>query len=179
MLSQCLSALQEQARKAWEAQQEAWDKESSILEQQQAALAKGGAQADAVVKQIAAWQASLPQAEQSLVQAPKGMLSFPVTKTRGASAMNGAADRGSNKKKAKEDAPQAELQRTQIKNPVQVAYVVVICLHLHGSGCPKPWQLYVIPEVVVLPALSPVTGCQWHATLTSSILLCYCVRTSI
>lgn len=113
--------LQELARKAFEAQQEGWDKESSTLQQQKAALAKGGSQAAAVVKQIATWQASLPQAEQSLVQAPKGMLTFPVMKTRGAHAMNGIADKGSNKKKLKEDGPQADLQRTQIKNPVQVS----------------------------------------------------------
>ena len=113
--------LQELARKAFEAQQEGWDKESSTLQQQKAALAKGGSQAAAVVKQIATWQASLPQAEQSLVQAPKGMLNFPVVKTRGAHAMNGIADKGLNKKKLKEDGPQADLQRTQIKNPVQVS----------------------------------------------------------
>lgn len=114
--------LQEQARKAFEAKLEAWDRESSALQQQKAALTKGGSQADAVVKQIATWQASLPQAEQPLTQSPKGMLNFPVMKTRGANAMNGYADRGSNKKKLKEDAPQAELQRTQIKNPVQVCH---------------------------------------------------------
>ncbi len=55
-----------------------------------------------------------------MAQSPKGMLSFPVMKTRGARAMNGFADRGSHKK-PKEDVPQAELQRIQAKNPVQVS----------------------------------------------------------
>ena len=112
--------LQELAKKAFEAQQEGWDKESSTLQQQKEALVKGGSQAATVVKQIATWQASLPQAEQSLVQAPRGMLNFPVMKTRGPHAMNGIVDKGSNKKRLKEDGPQADLQRTQIKNPVQV-----------------------------------------------------------
>ena len=112
--------LQEEARKTFEARQEAWDKESSTLQQQKAAIAKGGSQADAVVKQVASWQASLPQTEQSLVQTPKHVMSFPVMKTRPASAAHGTADRGSNKKKLKDDAPQAELQRNQAKNPVQV-----------------------------------------------------------
>ncbi|KAL0018187.1 hypothetical protein WJX77_009722 [Trebouxia sp. C0004] len=110
---------QELARKAFETQQEGWDKESSTLQQQKAALAKGGSQAAAVVKQIATWQASLPQAEQSSVQAPRGVLNFPVMKTRGVHAINGIVDKGSNKKRQKEDGPQADLQRTQIKNPVQ------------------------------------------------------------
>ena len=110
----------------FEAKQEAWDKESTALQQQKAALAKGGSQADAVVKQVASWQASLPQTEQSLVQTPKHVMSFPVMKTRPASAAHGVVDRGSNKKKMKDDAPQAELQRNQAKNPVQVQIPTII-----------------------------------------------------
>lgn len=131
LLDVTLPWLQELARKAFEAQQEGWDKESSTLQQQKAALARGGSQAAAVVKQIATWQASLPQAEQSLVQAPKGMLNFPVMKTRGAHAMNGIVDRGANKKRLKEDGPQADLQRTQIKNPVQVSCGDAISAEFH------------------------------------------------
>ena len=148
--------LQELARKAFEAQQEGWDKESSTLQQQKAALAKGGSQAAAVVKQIATWQASLPQSEQSLAQTPKGMLNFPVMKTRAAHAMNGIADKGSNKKRLKEDGPQADLQRTQIKNPVQVSCgaAMTSVMHLHIAmlcvSCGLKHMLYYLTHSFML-----------------------------
>ena len=72
----------------------------------------------------------MPQAAQPQVQLPKGVLSFPVTKTRAANAVNGSADRGSAKKKIKEDGLEADLQKTQMKNPIQVCIENVPGLHL-------------------------------------------------
>ena len=95
------------------------DAEVNVLEQQKKALSKGGQQAKEVVRQLASWQAGMPQAEQALVHRPKGVMSFPVMKARAASTVNGF-DRGSAKKKVKDDGLQAELQRTQMKNPIQV-----------------------------------------------------------
>ena len=118
--------LQDQATRAFEQRLKAWESEVSTVEQQKKAITKGGSQASAVVRQIASWQASLPQAEQAAVPLPKYVISFPVVKTRGASAMNGFADKGNVKKKVKEDALQADLQRTQAKNPVQVLAVLTV-----------------------------------------------------
>ena len=114
--------LQDQARKVFEQRVKDWDSEVSILEHQRKALTKGGSQAGSVVKQVATWQASMPQAEQVSAQLPKGVMSFPVLKTRAASAMHSSAEKGSAKKKVKEGG--ADLQRTQAKNPVQVCYVL-------------------------------------------------------
>ena len=104
------------------------DGEVNALEQQKKALGKGGRQAEEVVRQVASWQAGMPQAEQALAHLPKGVMSFPVMKARAASAVNGFADRGSAKKKVKEDSFQAELQRTQAKNPIQVPTKSLNCI---------------------------------------------------
>lgn len=106
------------------------DVEVSVLEQQKKALGKGGRQAEEVVRQLASWQAGMPQAAQPQVQLPKGVMSFPVTKTRAASAVNGSADKGSAKKKIKEDGLEADLQKTQIKNPIQVCAKHLPALHV-------------------------------------------------
>lgn len=135
----CSLGLQDQATRAFEQRLKAWDSEVSTVEQQKKALTKGGSQASAVVRQIASWQASLPQAEQAAVQLPKYVISFPVLKTRGASAMNGFADKGTAKKKVKEDVLQADLQRTQAKNPVQVFASLTMELHLK---CHELWLKY-------------------------------------
>lgn len=116
-----MHVLQAQAARAFEQRRKAWDSEVNVLEQQRKALSKGGPQADDVVKQIACWQADMPPTEQAAVQLPKGVMSFPVLRTRAASKANGFADRGSAKKKAQEDRPQAELQKAQAKNPIQVS----------------------------------------------------------
>lgn len=113
--------LQAQITRVFEQRQKAMDVEMNVLEQQKKALGKGGRQAEEVVRQLASWQAGMPQAEQALAHLPKGVMSFPVMKTRAASAVNGFADRGSAKKKVKEDGLQADLQRTQAKNPIQVS----------------------------------------------------------
>ena len=88
------------------------------LKRHAAGIAAGGKHADEVMKKLATWQASLPQAEQALVRAPRAIMNFPALKGRPHSAMNGVSEKSA-KKKAKE-APRAELQRTQMKNPVQV-----------------------------------------------------------
>lgn len=122
MLDHRLQLVQQQkaqAARVFEQRRKAWDTEVNVLEQQRKALSKGGPQADDVVKQIACWQADMPQTEQAAVQLPKGVMSFPMLKTRAASKANGFADRGSAKKKAQEDRPQAELQKAQAKNPIQ------------------------------------------------------------
>ena len=116
-----MHVLQAQAARAFEQRQKALDTEVNVLEQQRKALSKGGPQADDVVKQIACWQADMPQTEQAAVQLPKGVMSFPILRTRAASKANGFADRGSAKKKALDDRPQAELQKGQAKNPIQVS----------------------------------------------------------
>lgn len=103
------------------------DVEVNALEQQKKALGKGGRQAQEVVRQLASWQAGMPQAEQAVAHLPKGVMSFPVMKTRAASAVNGFVDRGSARKKVKEDGLQAVLQRTQAKNPIQVPTKSTIC----------------------------------------------------
>lgn len=105
------------------------DVEVNVLEQQKKALGKGGRQAEEVARQLASWQAGMPQAAQPQVQLPKGVMSFPVTKTRAASAVNGSVDRGSAKKKAKEDGLQADLQKGQTKNPIQVCVKTLPGLH--------------------------------------------------
>ena len=89
------------------------------MKRQAAGIAAGGKYAAEVLRKLATWQASLPQAEQGLVQAQRGVMNFPAFKGRPHSAVNGVSEKA-NKKKAKE-APQAELQRTQAKNPVQVS----------------------------------------------------------
>lgn len=89
------------------------------MKRQTAGIAAGGKHAAEVLKKLATWQAKLPQAEQALVQAPRGVMNFPALKGRPHSAMNGVSEKASNKK-AKEAPPQADLQRTQMKNPIQV-----------------------------------------------------------
>lgn len=116
-----MHVVQAQAARAFEQRRKALDTEVHVLEQQKKALSKGGSQADDVVKQVASWQADIPQSEQTAVQLPKGVMSFPVLRTRAASKANGFADRGTAKKKAQEDRSQAELQKAQNKNPIQVS----------------------------------------------------------
>lgn len=106
------------------------DVEVNVLEQQKKALGKGGRQAEEVVRQLASWQASMPQAAQPQAQMPKGVMTFPVTKTRPASAVNGSADRGSAKKKIKEDGLEADLQKPQIRSPIQVCIKTLPGLHV-------------------------------------------------
>lgn len=113
--------LQAQITRVFEQRQKAMDVEANFLEQQKKALGKGGRQAEEVVRQLASSQAGMPQAEQALAHLPKGVMSFPIMKTRAASAVNGFVDRGSAKKKVKEDGLQADIQRTQAKNPIQVS----------------------------------------------------------
>lgn len=64
--------MQLEADKVFEQQQQVRAKAVSDLKQQKAGLAAGGREAQIVVKKLATWQASLPQAEQTLACGPKG-----------------------------------------------------------------------------------------------------------
>lgn len=129
---------QAQAARVFEQRQKAMDAEVNILEQQKKALGKGGRPAEEIVRQLASWQAGVPQAEQAQAHLPKGVMSFPIMKTRAASTANGFADRGGSKKKVKEDGTQADLQRMQAKNPIQVSTQSLNC----GKNVHCSYSLY-------------------------------------
>ena len=148
----CLQ-LQTEAVKAFATQKQARDKRMAELKRHAAGVAAGGKHAEEVLKKLATMQASLPQAEQALVQAPRAIMNFPALKGRPHSALNGSSEKSA-KKKAKE-APRAELQRTQMKNPIQVGYrntaVEFAALALH----PQLLQ-YVVNTCMLQQARSPL-----------------------